>query len=104
LRERGGINEVRRRSSGHPTHFGIRLEFALPDSASGYYAFRVGAKPKGGFEVQREECRIFSRESLHEDHFYIVNSGQVEASHPRAVPPAAEDRLFLVAASSLPEF
>ena len=30
LRDRGGINEVRRRSHGHPTHFGIRLEFSLP--------------------------------------------------------------------------
>ncbi|HSW00240.1 MAG TPA: AAA family ATPase [Sedimentisphaerales bacterium] len=29
LRERGGIAEVRRRSSGHPTHFGVRLEFVL---------------------------------------------------------------------------
>ena len=26
LRERGGIKEVRRRSGGHPTHFGMRLE------------------------------------------------------------------------------
>lgn len=60
LRERGGINEVRRRSAGHPTHFGIRLEFTLPNSASGYYSFRVGAKPKGGFQVQREECRIYA--------------------------------------------
>jgi predicted ATPase len=101
LRERGGINEVRRRSAGHPTHFGIRLELKLPDSSSGYYAFRVGAKPKGGFEVQREECRIHA---LPEDKFYVVNSGQVENSNPKLLPPAAEDRLFLVAASSLPEF
>jgi predicted ATPase len=36
--------------------------------------------------------------------FYIVNSGQVEDSYPRPLPPAAEDRLFLVAASGLPEF
>jgi len=101
LRERGGINEVRRRSAGHPTHFGIRLEFKLPDSTSGYYAFRVGAKPKGGFEVQREECRIYA---LPDDRFYVVNSGQVEDSNPTPLPPAADDRLFLVAASSLPEF
>jgi predicted ATPase len=101
LRERGGINEVRRRSAGHPTHFGIRLEFKLPDSTSGYYAFRVGAKPKGGFEVQKEECRIYA---LPEDKFYVVNSGQVENSNPKPLPPAADDRLFLVAASSLPEF
>jgi predicted ATPase len=101
LRERGGINEVRRRSSGHPTHFGIRLEFKLPDSTSGYYAFRVGARPKGGFEVQREECRICA---LPDDKFYLVSSGRVEDSNPKPLPPAAEDRLFLVAASSLPEF
>ena len=104
LRERGGINEVRRRSSGHPTHFGIRLEFALQDSTTGHYAFRVGAKPKGGFEVQREECRIYAREALQQDKFYVVNSGQVEDSNPKPLPPAADDRLFLVAASSLPEF
>lgn len=104
LRERGGINEVRRRSSGHPTHFGIRLEFTLPDLASGYYAFRVGAKLKGGFEVQREECRIFARGAFQQDRFYVVNSGQVEDSNPKPLPPAADDRLFLVAASSLPEF
>ncbi len=89
LRERGGINEVRRRSSGHPTHFGIRLEFKLPDSSIGSYAFRVGAKPKGGFEVQREECRI----DAFPDKFYVVNSGQVEDSHPKPLPPAADDRL-----------
>jgi len=104
LRERGGINEVRRRSSGHPTHFGIRLEFALQNSTTGHYAFRVGAKPKGGFEVQQEECRIYAREALQQDKFYVVNSGQVEDSNPNPLPPAADDRLFLVAASSLPEF
>jgi predicted ATPase len=104
LRERGGINEVRRRSSGHPTHFGIRLEFTLPDSTTGHYAFRVGAKPKGGFEVQREECRTYACEALRQDNFYVVSSGQVEDSNPKALPPGAEDRLFLVAASSLPEF
>lgn len=101
LRERGGINEVRRRSSGHPTHFGIRLEFRLPDSTSGYYAFRVGAKPKGGFEVQTEDCRVCAGR---EEHFYLVSSGQVQNSHPKPLPPAADDRLFLVAASSLPQF
>src|SRR3989337_1093526 len=47
LRERGGINEVRRRSAGHPTHFGIRLEFSLFDGSTGFYAFRVGAQEKG---------------------------------------------------------
>src|SRR5215467_5403112 len=55
LRDRGGIGEVRRTSGGHPTHFGIRLEFQLPD-LRGHYAFRIGARPRGGYEVQTEEC------------------------------------------------
>ncbi|HPC62145.1 MAG TPA: AAA family ATPase [Verrucomicrobiota bacterium] len=101
LRDRGGINEVRRRSSGHPTHFGIRLDFILPNSTTGHYAFQIGAKPRGGFEVQREECRIYG---LPDDQFYVVESGQVKDSNPKLLPPATDDRLFLVAASSVPEF
>lgn len=31
LRDRGGIKEVRRRSAGHPTHFGVRMEWQMPD-------------------------------------------------------------------------
>jgi len=103
LRERGGINEVRRRSSGHPTHFGIRLEFTLPTGGSGHYAFRIGALPKGGFEVQQEKCRIYGPTAL-DTWFYEVDSGRVINSHAKIVPAAASDRLFLVAASGLPEF
>ena len=103
LRERGGIAEVRRRSSGHPTHFGIRLEFSLSTGDSGYYAFRIGALPKGGFEVQQEECHIDGPTALDTSR-YEVKSGKVVSSHDRVVPAAASDRLFLVAASGLPEF
>ena len=41
LRDRGGIEEVRRKSSGHPTHMGIRLEFQLSDDTTGFYAFEI---------------------------------------------------------------
>jgi predicted ATPase len=41
LRERGGVSEVRRRSRGHPTHFGIEFRFRL-NGYSGSYAFQVG--------------------------------------------------------------
>ena len=44
LRDRGGINEVRRRSSGHPNHFSIRLDFTLPQDTIGHYALRIGAR------------------------------------------------------------
>ena len=58
LNERGGLSEVRRRSSGHPTHFGMRLEFRLRDGRSGHYAFAIGAVSGRGYEVQREECAV----------------------------------------------
>ena len=103
LRDRGGINEVRRRSAGHPNHFGIRLEWMLPDGTSGIYAFRVGAQKNGGFAVQQEECRVFGAEALREC-AYRVENGEVTMSPAEVHPPASSDRLYLVAASGLPPF
>ena len=103
LRERGGINEVRRRSAGHPTHFGIRLEWQLPDGANGVYAFRVGAQKKGGFEIQQEECRVFQKGRIAES-FYKVGDGKLRESSLDVAPPASSDRLYLVAAAGLAHF
>jgi len=103
LRNRGGIAEVRRRSSGHPTHFGIRLDWKLPDESEGIYALRIGSQKKGGFEVQQEECRIFAKGSL-EETSYKVENGNVTRSTIKVVPPALSDRLYLVAAAGLPAF
>ncbi len=97
LRDRGGINEVRRRSGGHPTHFGIRLDFTLPTGEGGHYAFRVGARPKGGFSVQREECQVGTSS-------FRVEDGRVVGKTFAVSPPAASDRLYLVTAAGLPEF
>ncbi len=104
LRERGGISEVRRRSSGHPTHFGIRIDLTLTDNRTASYAFEIGAKPKGGFEVQREKCRVFSPSALGQENFYEMVSGKMEAASLKVFPPAVSDRLYLVAAAGLPEF
>ncbi len=103
LRDRGGIKEVRRRSSGHPTHFGIRLDFELPSGEWGYYAFRIGARAQGGFEVQQEACEIVGPEPLTRAS-YEVQNGTVVHTSVKVAPAAAPDRLYLVAASGLPEF
>lgn len=101
LRERGGIKEVRRRSGGHPTHFSIRLEFQLETGVAGHYEFRIGAQPRGGYEVQEEECEI--RRSSTESAFFRVKNGKVTSS-VAVVPAASSDRLYLVNASGLPVF
>lgn len=97
LRSRGGINDVRRRSRGHPNHFSIHLEFILPEGSTGYYAFRIGCRPRGGYAVQTEECRV-------QEEYFRVDKGTVTKTSMQVAPAAAPDRLYLVNASGLPEF
>lgn len=104
LRDRGTIKEVRRRSGGHPNHFALRLDFVLPDGASGHFSFRVGAKPSGGYEVQEEVCRVASSELGRAESFYHVKAGAIAASSYPQLPASLPDRLQLVAASGLPAF
>jgi predicted ATPase len=102
LRDRGGIQEVRRRSGGHPTHFGVSLDFRLRDGRTGLFAFRVGARSGGGYEVQREELRL--TRFMGADDFYVLDSGRVTHCSVANPPAAAPDRLYLVNVSGLPEF
>lgn len=104
LRERGTIKEVRRRSGGHPNHFALRIDFALPDGREGHFSFRVGAKPSGGYEVQQEECRLAGSSALEPDTSYHVKSGQLMSTSKVGLPATLSDRLLLVSASGLPEF
>lgn len=101
LNERGGLAEVRRRSSGHPTHFGIRLEFILPSGENGYYAFNVGALANGVYEVQNEECAIGG---LGKGPYFALERGILKGSSETAFPSLTSDRLALVSASGLTAF
>ncbi len=101
LNERGGLSEVRRRSSGHPTHFGIRLEFVLHSGQQGHYAFNIGALSGRGYEVQTEECVI---DGIGKGPFYRIERGQIKASSEVAFPAVTSDRLALVAVSGLTAF
>ena len=101
LNERGGLPEVRRRSSGHPTNFGIRLEFVLPGGLPGYYAFNIGALQGRGYEVQKEEC---SFQFMGAGALFKIERGQlIECSEP-TVPSVTSDRLALVSASGMTAF
>lgn len=101
INERGGLNEVRRRSSGHPTHFGIRIEFRLKDGREGLYAFDVGAMASGGYEVQHEKCII---DGIGRGPFFRIEKGRLIDSSEAAFPAITADRLALVAASGFTSF
>lgn len=102
LRDRGGINEVRRRSGGHPNHFAIRLDYDL-GGCSGYYTFSVGAEPGGGHQIRREECCVIPRDGG-TPQFYRVESGHLGKSTMSSGPVPARDRLYLVSASGIAGF
>ena len=101
VRDRGGINEIRRRSGGHPTHFAIRVDFELGES-SGNYGFLIGARPGEGFVVEREECLV--REPDERLNFYSTRRGRVVRSTISSPPAAAQDRLYLVNVSGFDAF
>ena len=101
LNERGGLSQVRRRSSGHPTHFGIRLEFILPDGRAGFYAFNIGALQDRGYEVQTEECVVAGRGK---GPFFRIERGTLRDSSESVFPAVTSDRLALVSVSGLSVF
>ena len=101
LNERGGLAEVRRRSSGHPNHFGIRLEFRLAQGQVGHYTFNIGALPGRSNEVQAEECALSGKgRGL----FFQVERGQLKSSSEATFPAVTADRLALVSVSGLAAF
>lgn len=104
IRERGGIDQVRRKSlGGRPTHPAIGLRLRLPNGSRADYRFGIAAVQGRGFRVDHEECRIsdsFGRAS----HAFSVKQGAATWSLPSICPPASPDRLFLVSASGAPEF
>ncbi len=102
LRDRGGIGEVRRRSGGHPNHFGIRVEFGL-EAWRGHYAFTVGSMPDRGYAVRSEECLSIARDGSG-SHYFRVEKGRVRRITVSPAPLAAADRLYLVAVSGIDAF
>ena len=104
LRARGGINDVRHRSPGHPNHFNIELEFTLPNSATGYYAFSIESRSRGRYVVQTEECRVQRAQDNTPEAYFRVDNGKTIDTSVKVAPAAVNDRLYLVNASGLPEF
>jgi len=103
MKFRGGIDSVRRRSTGHPRNFAVDLDIALEDSRHATYGFEIAARPKGGFAVKRERLRIDSASGQPIASYTAVEGEVVEFSEG-AAPPSTRDRLYLVTAAGLPAY
>lgn len=120
IKARGGIDAVRRRSTGHPRNFAIQLRLALPGGSLATYGFEVAARENGGFIIKSEGLQL-------ENAFFHIDRSErgskvksqpdqtslpveVSAREPQLrasrqnMPPPMPDRLYLVTASGFPEF
>jgi len=102
FRNRGGIGAVRRRSGGHPTHIGIRLQIELSGASYADYSFEISAKPPEKFSIARESCSV--GHGLGETQSFEVRSGTFVREIAGIRPRMATDRLALFAASATEEF
>jgi len=103
IKSRGGIEAVRRRSTGHPHNFSIELQLNVSESEVARYSFEIGAESRGGFSVKREALQI-TRADGSPGPRYIVEAGNVTHPADSTMPKAVSDRLYLVTASGLPEY
>jgi len=105
LRERGGIDDVRLRSTGHPNHFSISLRLDLGNRVNGSFNFTIGASQDGGFVVLSESASLAEYNGT--EIYYEIRNGQITRSsedfqHHR--PPILSDSFFLTAVSGSPRF
>ena len=128
IKERAGIDAVRRRSTGHPHNFTIELVLVLPGRQQwARYGFEIAARRNGGFAVRWEKLALYPpgkirpprqpdsplqeqtqldllRPAAAPTAFYEVREGAIQGHSAASMPPAPADRLYLVNAAGLPDF
>ena len=71
IRNRGGVNAVRRKSGGHPNNFGMAFFLNLSGGRNAFFAFEIAALPNEGFEVRKERAHISDHNSLKEFSYLV---------------------------------
>ena len=109
IRDRGGINDCRRRSEGRPRHFGMRVEFSLGQTSGSHFAFEIGDRKGGGFTIKHESCSVVSiRNGKTVRASYEAGAGGVTslklAGFEKLQIPISDDRFFLSLLSNFADF
>ncbi len=102
LKQRGGINAVRRRSKGHPTHFGLRVRMDWGRGDGAVYSFKISALPRGDFAVSQEMGHIWGPKAV-PAHQFSVRDGVLTTNIKGLRPKIERDRLALTVLSATEE-
>jgi len=101
LRERGGINEVRRRSSGRPNNFRIELHLEGLGRWGARYTFEIEAIRGYEFRVAKEECQVFPLDTTDSPkRYFSLERGQLRDSNPKLSAASSPQDLYLRAVSA----
>ena len=101
IKGRGGIDDVRRRSTGHPRNFAIELEVVLTAAERARYGFEIAAGPEFGFAVKDEWLQVQQGGA---SAVFVRRGSEIVRSSLSNMPPVSDNRLYLVNAAGLPEF
>lgn len=117
IKSRGGIDAVRRRSTGHPHNFAIDLELQLAGDEFASYGFEIAAQPAGGLKVKYERLaihrgggqaiagfRIDDGQLQRPGVLPLLPGGNGQSAVLEGMPPVLPDRLYLVYAAGLPQY
>lgn len=104
IRNRGGLNAVRRRSGGHPNNFGMSFYINLPDNRNAFFAFEVSALPKERFEVSKEQVLISDQDPAKAFHYVVERGEVIDFSVLGTKPDVRSDRFFLTSVAGLRPF
>ena len=80
LTSRNGLPSVLSNSAGSGASIGMRLDFSLPSSRLGHYAFLLNPTPGGGHKVLREECFVYGPNSDHLPAYFKILEGTVDTN------------------------
>lgn len=103
FRERGGLQAVRRFSTGHPRNFEVLLEVDLGGTTRGTFGFEIATRSAGGFVVKQEEATIVT-DGRRVAHYRVVEGTVTSEAEGEHWPVATADRLYLVSVSGIPVF
>ena len=103
MRERGGIDEVRRRNGERLGGFAIRVDLRFA-GATGWYGFEIRGTGRGRYVVRREECVVRSEDPERCGNFRVCDGSTVTSSISKPPPSVGADRLYLLPASAYGPF
>ncbi|RMH21960.1 MAG: chromosome segregation protein SMC [Acidobacteria bacterium] len=101
---RGGLEAVRRRSTGHPRIIRFELDLRLPTWQLASYGFAVESRGDGGFAIRDETAVIQDDDGGRLQAYFARDDAAITRTSIDALPPPDGARLHLSRAASFDAF